>query len=111
MSVPVRFNDTLPPGLAARLDPVCDRFESAWLAGERPRLEDALALVAQPDRPALLRELLAVELECRLKAGETVRVEEYLRRFPELIEDPGEVVELIRTEFRHRERLGQKPTC
>ena len=39
---------------------------------------------SQAARLALLVELVHVELELRLKAGEPARVEEYLRRYPEL---------------------------
>ena len=47
-----------PPTLARRVDEACDRFEAAWKAGRRPRIEDSLAEVPEPGRPALLRELL-----------------------------------------------------
>src|SRR5262249_61229795 len=75
--------DRLPPGLAGRLDPVCDRFESEWLAGSRPRLEDFLPQVAEPDRPALLRELLETELHHRARLGERPTAEEDPLRLPE----------------------------
>src|SRR5437870_479964 len=71
-------------GLADRLDPVCDRFEDAWLAGGSPRLEDFLLEAAEADRPALLRELLALELDYRGRRGERPLPEQYLQRFPEL---------------------------
>jgi serine/threonine-protein kinase len=61
---------------------LCDRFESAWLAGERPRLEDFLPLVEEADRPALLRELLAIELDYRGRQGERPTAEEYRLRLP-----------------------------
>ena len=48
---------------ARRVDAVCDRFEAAWKDGERPRIVDYLATVAAADRPALLRELQALERE------------------------------------------------
>src|SRR3954447_4942320 len=73
---------TLPPGQAGRLDPLCDRFESEWLAGGRPRLEDFLPLVEEADRPALLRELLAIELDYRRRLGEQPTAEEYRPRLP-----------------------------
>ena len=30
----------LPPGLAGRINPVCDRFEEQWQKGGSPRLEE-----------------------------------------------------------------------
>jgi hypothetical protein len=45
------------------------------------------------------------------QAGEAVRVEEFLRRFPHLAEDAQAVMELIIAEFRGREGLGQRPSA
>src|SRR5207248_924363 len=70
--------------LSERIDEACDRFEAAWRAGgRRPRIEDELAAVAEGERPALFRELLAVELELRRSAGERPEPREYRPRFPE----------------------------
>jgi serine/threonine-protein kinase len=68
--------------LARRLNPVCDRFEDAWLAGGRPRLEDFLAEAAPDERAALLGELLGLEIDYRVERGERPRAEEYHVRFP-----------------------------
>jgi tetratricopeptide (TPR) repeat protein len=43
-------------------------------------------------------------LECRLKAGEAARVEEYLQRYPELGQRPSDVLELIAAEYALRRR-------
>jgi tRNA A-37 threonylcarbamoyl transferase component Bud32 len=67
-----------------RLEQACDRFEAAWKAGERPRLEDHLAAVPEPERPALLRELIPLEVDYRRLAGEQPAAEEFLARFPAL---------------------------
>ena len=71
-----------PSGPAGRIDPVCDRFESDWLAGGRPRLEDYLSEVSEVDRTALLRELLSLDLEYRNGLGERPTADEYRRRLP-----------------------------
>jgi serine/threonine-protein kinase len=73
---------TLPTGLAGRLNPVCDRFEELLLAGQGPRVEDFLPSVEEQDRPALLRELLALELHYRGRQGTPVSAEDYRRRLP-----------------------------
>ena len=65
-------------------DAECDRFESAWRAGRRPRIEDHLAAVPEAQRPALLRELVLLETDYRRLAGEQPSAEEYLARFPGL---------------------------
>jgi WD40 repeat protein/tRNA A-37 threonylcarbamoyl transferase component Bud32 len=64
------------------VDEACDRFEAAWRAGDRPRIEEFLADPTDPDDPMLLRYLLAVELDYRGGLGETPELSEYRRRFP-----------------------------
>jgi tetratricopeptide (TPR) repeat protein len=78
-----RHPETLSPGTAGRLDAVCDRFEADWLAGGRPRLEGFLPQVEVPERPPLLRELLALDLDYRARLGERPAAEEYVQRLPE----------------------------
>jgi serine/threonine-protein kinase len=68
---------------AQLVDQVCDRFEAAWAAGQRPRLEDYLGAALRSVQSVLLRELLALELACRRRRGEAPALREYLERFPE----------------------------
>jgi Leucine-rich repeat (LRR) protein len=49
--------------LAERVDAACDRFESEWKAGRKPRIEDYLAAAQESDRQELRQALLAIELE------------------------------------------------
>src|SRR5262245_33960113 len=63
------------------IDAVCMRFEAAWLAGQRPRIEDHLGQASEPARPALLGELLRMELEYRGRNGERPTENEYVPRF------------------------------
>jgi serine/threonine-protein kinase len=66
-----------------RIDDACDRYEAGWVSGPRPRIEQFLDQVAAIERPSLLRELLAIELEIRRGRGEAPTVQEYLTRFPD----------------------------
>src|SRR5215475_4280578 len=66
-----------------RLDEVCAAYETAWQAGEKPRLETYVGGAVEPDRTLLLRELLKLEIELRKTAGQTVTAAEYYSRFPE----------------------------
>jgi tetratricopeptide (TPR) repeat protein len=68
--------------LARRINEVCNRFELAWQAGPRPRLEDFLSDTPEPERSVLLRELIALDLDYRRRAGEKPTAEEYRERFP-----------------------------
>jgi DNA-binding beta-propeller fold protein YncE len=82
---------------------IVERFEAAWQRGEQPALADYLP-AAGPERRAALAELVHVDLERRLKAGEALRVEEYLQRYPELAGDTELVAALLAQEFELRRR-------
>jgi hypothetical protein len=49
------------------VDHVCDRFEAAWESAvsmaQRPRIEDYLADTPEPERLALLRELIGLDMD------------------------------------------------
>jgi hypothetical protein len=57
--------------LEERIDQTCDRFEAAWMAGERPRIEDYIAEFSEAERPLLLDDLLKLEIELRAADSET----------------------------------------
>jgi serine/threonine protein kinase len=61
-------------------------FDAAWQSVAKgaapPRLEAVLETISSSERPMFLRELLAIELECRAKQGESPRVADYLKRLP-----------------------------
>jgi formylglycine-generating enzyme required for sulfatase activity len=67
-----------------RIDRVCTRFEDAWLAGHRPRIEEYLSELPEGERRQLLHELLPLELAYRRRQGEAPDPEEYRRRLREL---------------------------
>src|SRR5262249_38447146 len=67
-----------------QVNALCNRFEAAWRAGQRPRIEDALAEAAEAERAALLQELLALEVYYRRRHGEDPRPDDYRARFPAL---------------------------
>jgi hypothetical protein len=41
---------------AQRIDQVCDAFESEWVSGQQPRLEDALTQAGPVEQDQLLHE-------------------------------------------------------
>jgi serine/threonine protein kinase len=75
-------SEALSSSLLQRVDAICDRFEDAWKAGQRPRIEAYLEDAPTQERAALLRELLFLELAYRRQSGETLVLEDYVRRFP-----------------------------
>jgi serine/threonine protein kinase/predicted ATPase len=79
------------------------RFEDAWRQGPRPALEVYLP-AGEPLRSRVLIELVHIDLELRLKAGDAARVEEYLARCPEVAGDSAITLELIAAEYELRRR-------
>jgi eukaryotic-like serine/threonine-protein kinase len=69
----------------------CDRFEAAWRAGGRPRIEEHLGETAGAERAVLFRKLLELEVELRLTAGERPAPQDYRPRFP----DSGDVIDAV----------------
>jgi formylglycine-generating enzyme required for sulfatase activity/WD40 repeat protein len=81
--VPPADSDAVPLSVELRVDQVCVRFEAAWQAGQRPRIEEYLAGVEASERPVFLRELLLLDLDYRGKAGARPSAAEYHALFPE----------------------------
>src|SRR5262244_2596091 len=79
---PIPQRTELPADVLDRIDRVCDRYEAAWEQEGRPRVEDYLGELDVADRPALLRDLLAAELDARRRRGERPEPGEYHDRFP-----------------------------
>jgi hypothetical protein len=79
------------------------RFERAWRQGPRPRVDDYLPTDV-PLRARVLIELVHIDLELRLKAGEAVRVEDYLTRYLELAGERAVTLGLIAAEYEFRRR-------
>jgi hypothetical protein len=95
-----------PPPLAedwSALKDAVRRFEHAWRQAPRPGIDDYLP-AGGPLRFRVLIELVHIDLELRLKAGESARVEEYLARYPELTDDRAVTLDLIAAEYELRRR-------
>jgi predicted ATPase len=96
-SVPARPTEEWPALVAA-----VKRFEDTWRRGPRPAIDDYVPAGGPCGR--LLIELVHLELELRLKAGEAARAEEYLARYPELVGDTAAALDLIAAEHDLRRR-------
>jgi tetratricopeptide (TPR) repeat protein len=83
------------------LERVVEQLEREWEQGRRPTIDDLLPAESTL-RSALVIELAHAELECRLRAGEPARAEDYLHKYPELGDDGAAALELIHTEYRIR---------
>ena len=68
---------------ARRIHAVCEEFECSWRNGEHPRIEEMIEKTPKEDQPALLEELLILELELRRAGGDRPSLGEYRDRFPQ----------------------------
>ncbi len=68
---------------AQRLDVICEQFEQDLRESSAAAIERYLNGAVGTERAALLRELLALELEYRAARHDEARLDEYLTRFPE----------------------------
>jgi tetratricopeptide (TPR) repeat protein/tRNA A-37 threonylcarbamoyl transferase component Bud32 len=101
MSQPAQDSRTFDTETPPDLRPWVERFEDAWEAGTRPDIDAHLP--PGPGRRAVLVELVHIDLERRLKAGQPARVEDYLARYADLA-DAAVVLDLAAAEFSLRRR-------
>ena len=66
----------------AKLDQLCDDFESSKRKGESPRIETFLSETSGLRAKRLFRELLFIDLEYAQELDEPIKLEEYVTRFP-----------------------------
>ena len=82
MNLDPRADPNLTLEMVDRVEDICTVFERKWRDGKRPVIEDLLTGSSGLERAVLLRELLAVELENRLLAGDWPKPADYVQRFP-----------------------------
>ena len=81
-------NDLNDPRLSTsevrQIDKQCDAFEIAWNSGKQPQIEDFVAGRPELESSHLFRELLKIDIECRARAGGSIRHSQadYCLRFP-----------------------------
>src|SRR5262249_26035042 len=79
---PPTDDTTVPLDVERRVDAVCLRFEAAWKAGQRPRIEPYLGDTPSPEHSGLLLELRRLEPALGREPGEPLTADDYLLRFP-----------------------------
>lgn len=95
------------------LSPECEAilhdFETAWQGNEPPKIARFLPDVSAFP-PRLLFELIAIDLDFRLRNGELTRIEDYLTHHPEIEQDQGAFLDLILLEHALRVCWGADAT-
>jgi eukaryotic-like serine/threonine-protein kinase len=92
---------------AVEFERICRRFESAWQDQAAPLLEGFLPAEADPLRESVLRELVHLDLEFRLRARMDARVEDYIERYPQLTDSREWILELIEEEYALRQETDR----
>jgi hypothetical protein len=77
---PQTGSEAWPLSLEQRVNDLCNRFEDAWNAGQRPRIEEFLEGLPESGRSRLFRELLSLELAYRRQQGESPTPEDFCQR-------------------------------
>jgi hypothetical protein len=88
VSEPNDDNGALRESALDRIDEVCDGFEQAWqqalAGGPRPVLDHFLRPASGRECSALLLELVALDIDYRVRQGEVAQAAEYGERFPDV---------------------------
>ncbi len=85
MSSRLTVEAALPAADLQQIDAVCDQFEAEWRTGRRPDPASYLLQAPPGGLAVLLRDLLNLELEYRLRLGEQPDPQSYGQRFPQLV--------------------------
>lgn len=65
---------------AEKVDKICDEFEGRLLSGDKVDIESIIGQLGEPERTNVLREILALEIDFRLRDGQSVELQESSRR-------------------------------
>src|SRR3954453_4883074 len=87
-----------------------EAFEAARAADPTADLTPYLPPAAHPLFVSVLEEMVRIDLEQHWLRGEPRWLEDYLHRFPQLLEASASVRTLAFEEFRLRRRNGEAPT-
>jgi serine/threonine protein kinase/lipoprotein NlpI len=96
--------------LRPELDDYVAAYEEARAAGGGPRLDDFLPPEGHKLRRPALRELVRVSMELDRREGCPRPLEDYLRSYPALVDDPAGLGEVAYEEYRLRLLAGERPT-
>lgn len=98
------------PSQVRLIESLCDRFEAAWKSGDRPQVEAYLANADVSLRAKLLRELVTLDWEYRIRSGEPPKADHYAPLFstrPVLLESIEREISATNWKPDRPERLAQ----
>jgi tetratricopeptide (TPR) repeat protein len=89
---------TPPDDPTAEVEVIVRRFREAWQTDVIPSIDEYLP-PGPAGRQATLSALVQADMECANQTGETVRLDPYLERYPELLDDRAVLLALLQVEF------------
>src|SRR4051794_23077409 len=89
-------------------EPPYRRLDCLWEQGQRPDVH-SFVTEAGVTSAADLASVLAVDQWRRWHAGERIRAEDYLARYPQVAADASAALALVHGEFLIREELDEGP--
>jgi serine/threonine protein kinase len=111
--------DVSEPSNVSLLESLLDEFEAAWVEQPFPELQHYLSRVSPEMRPALLAELIQIDMERRWRSMSLPanndplpcrpRLEDYIAALPELGSVNIVPLDMIIGEFRVRQLWGDRP--
>ena len=75
--------EELPAETSRQIEAACERFQSSWDAARPAEIEGYLLGLGSTERALVLRELLALDLSLRSRAGDQPKLDDYVARFPD----------------------------
>ena len=82
-------------GQSLKLEEISTEFELSWNTDHRQEIEDVVQSTPEHLVPLVVRELVAVECELKTISGESPRIREYYRRFPEFCHEIDEAFNIL----------------
>lgn len=77
--------DEFPSSIVNQLDQLCDQFDELWSLQNEPSVEQFLTLVEPEHREALLKLLIPIDVEYRMRNGQTFVADAYSSLGPDAI--------------------------
>jgi hypothetical protein len=84
-----------------RIDQICDDFEACWNANQTPLLSDFLTRVDGTEQASLLRELLALDIEYRIRRAISVNADDYAGFGQDVIRHAAALIAALQSSSRN----------
>lgn len=81
--------------LDEQIDQLCHKFEAAWTEGKRPAIRRVLERIPPQHKSPVLKQLIAVEIRCRIQAGQQPSPNDYIEYGDSAVEAASAAIEMV----------------